>query len=127
MQTEMQTCNNQAVQYHFEHVPDPKGTNILVSLVTKNVFGVVLSDGLKRRFIRNPEPGTPTIFKGSKEEFDDKDFIPQFTKKGESWTLTNVVCRNQAFHADPFSKGLLSKKTKTFRSKQFTSDIFIIT
>ena len=42
-----------------------------------------LSDGLKRRFIRNPEPGsTPTIFKGPKEECDDGDYIPQFTKKG---------------------------------------------
>jgi len=42
-----------------------------------------LSDALKRRFICNPEPdSTPTVFKGPKEEFDDKDFIPQFTKKG---------------------------------------------
>lgn len=41
------------------------------------------NDGLNRRFIRNPEPGsTPTIFKGPKEECDDNDFIPQFTKKG---------------------------------------------
>ena len=55
-----------------------------MSLVTfKNVFCIILSDGLKIRFIRNPEPdSTPTVFKGPKEECDNKDFIPQFTKKG---------------------------------------------
>ncbi|KAJ7371308.1 Phytanoyl-CoA dioxygenase domain-containing protein 1 [Desmophyllum pertusum] len=40
------------------------------------------NDGITYRMVRNPEQGTPTIFTGSKEEFDDKDFIPQLTKKG---------------------------------------------
>lgn len=65
-----------------KHEPAQRRENTLVQLI--NFFShFALSDGIKRRFIRNPEPGTPTIFTGPKEEFNDKDFIPQLTKKGE--------------------------------------------
>lgn len=46
-------------------------------------------EGIKLRFIRNPEAGTPTIFTGPKEEpRDDNDYNPQLTKKGDLITFT---------------------------------------
>ena len=63
----------------------PQRKQTSVSHMTEKWFPFFfLSDGIKRRFIRNPGPGTPTIFTGPKEECNDKDFIPQLTKKGES-------------------------------------------
>jgi len=59
-------------------------SSIFIFIASITIFCIISSDELKRRFVRNPEPGsTPTIFKGPKEECDDKDFIPQFTKKGQ--------------------------------------------
>lgn len=47
-------------------------------------------EGIKLRFIRNPEAGTPTIFTGPKEEpRDDNDYNPQLTKKGDLITFFN--------------------------------------
>lgn len=49
-------------------------------------------EGIKLRFIRNPEAGTPTIFTGPKEEpRDDNDYNPQLTKKGDLITFTLIV------------------------------------
>ena len=46
-------------------------------------------EGIKLRFIRNPEAGTPTIFTGPKEEpRDDNDYNPQLTKKGDLINFT---------------------------------------
>ena len=44
-----------------------------------------MKGAIKRRMIRNPEPGgSATMFTGpSDEEGDNKDYIPQLTKKGE--------------------------------------------
>ena len=54
-------------------------------------------EGIKLRFIRNPEAGTPTIFMGPKEEpRDDNDYNPQLTKKGDLITFT-FNCINFVF------------------------------
>ena len=57
--------------------------------VSEFFFLIYFIEGIKLRFIRNPEAGTPTIFTGPKEEpRDDNDYNPQLTKKGDLITFT---------------------------------------
>ncbi|CAH3154855.1 unnamed protein product [Pocillopora meandrina] len=68
------------------------------------------NEGIKLRFIRNPEAGTPTIFKGPKEEpRDDNDYIPQLTKKG-----CLVLIHGAVLHRSFANKSEKSRHAYTF-------------
>ncbi|RMX45409.1 hypothetical protein pdam_00015714, partial [Pocillopora damicornis] len=66
--------------------------------------------GIKLRFIRNPEAGTPTIFTGPKEEpRDDNDYNPQLTKKG-----CLVLIHGAVLHRSFANKSEKSRHAYTF-------------
>ncbi|KAL9967453.1 hypothetical protein ACROYT_G025675 [Oculina patagonica] len=67
------------------------------------------NDGLKCRFIRNPEPGAPTIYTVLNEEFNDEDFIPQLTKKGSL-----VLIHGTVLHRSLPNKSEKSRHAYTF-------------
>lgn len=54
--------------------------------------------------LRNPEPsGTPTIFTGpDHEEGDDKDYIPQLTKKGEMPVSVSTTASHGFFQSSVY-------------------------
>jgi len=41
-------------------------------------------EGITRRFVRNPDPSSPTLtlYTGPKDEYNDADFIPGPVRKG---------------------------------------------
>lgn len=70
------------------------------------------NDELKRRFIRNPQPGgTPTIFTGadSEEAGHENDYIPQLTKKGSL-----VLIHGTVLHRSAENKSEKSRHAYTF-------------
>ena len=56
---------------------------------------LVTADGIKRRFVRNPEGKQPFMtYDNPEEQFDDSKFIPALTKKGAVYlSKSNVRCR----------------------------------